>query len=153
MRAVVERVSYAKICANGADMGSGKTGLLVFLGIGENDTEKDVPVLANKISKLRIFEDESHKMGRSLSDVNGTLYIVSNFTLYGDCKKGNRPDFFKAAPPQRAHELYDLFIEFIKPLVPNLICGIFGADMQITTNCDGPVTLIIESETLKGTNL
>lgn len=153
MRAVVERVSYAKICANGADMGSGEVGLLVFLGIGENDTEKDASILASKISKLRIFEDECHKMGRSLSDVNGTLYIVSNFTLYGDCKKGNRPDFFKAAPPQRAHALYDLFIELIRPLVPKLICGVFGADMQITNICDGPVTLIIESETLKRTIL
>ena len=153
MRAVVERVSCAKICADGIVVGSGTTGLLVFLGIGENDTEKDVSVLASKISKLRIFEDESHKMGKSLSDVNGTLYIVSNFTLYGDCKKGNRPDFFKAAPPQKARDLYDDFVAFIKPLVPNLICGVFGADMQITTNCDGPVTLIIESETLKGTNL
>lgn len=153
MRAVVERVSYAKICANGIDIGSSEAGLLVFLGIGDNDTENDVSILANKISKLRIFEDESHKMGKSLADVNGTLYIVSNFTLYGDCKKGNRPDFFKAAPPQKAHQLYDTFIECIKPLVPNLICGVFGADMQITTNCDGPVTLIIESETLKRTNL
>ena len=153
MRAVVERVSYAKICADGVDVGSGEAGLLVFLGIGEQDTEQDVAILANKITKMRIFEDESKKMGKSLSAINGTLYVVSNFTLYGDCKKGNRPDFFKAASHQKARNLYDAFIELVRPFVPRLICGVFGADMQITTNCDGPVTLILESETLKGTKV
>ena len=149
MKAVIQRVLNAKIIANGNVTGAGENGLFILLGIAQNDTTNDAHVLANKIAKMRIFEDESGKIGRSLCDVQGTLYVVSNFTLYADCRKGNRPDFFAAAAPAQANTLYNDFLTFIRPLVPRMVCGVFGADMQIETVCDGPVTIVLESEKLK----
>lgn len=149
MKAVIERVADAAVVADGKEMGSSGAGLLVFVGVGQDDTEKDAAALASKIAKMRIFEDEQGKMGKALADIDGTLYVISNFTLYADCKKGNRPDFFKAASPEKAKALYEHFVDCLRPLVPHMICGVFGADMKINATCDGPVTVVLESENLK----
>ena len=149
MKAIIQRVKSAKILANGVQAGQGGAGLFILLGVGQNDSELDAQLLASKIAKMRIFEDEVGKMGRALGDIDGTLYVVSNFTLYGECKKGNRPDFFAAAPAAQANALYERFLTLVQPLVPRMVCGVFGADMQIETVCDGPVTIVLESEKLK----
>ncbi|KNF08700.1 D-tyrosyl-tRNA(Tyr) deacylase Dtd [Gottschalkia purinilytica] len=146
MRAVVQRVSEAKVTVNDEIVGSIKKGLLVLLGVGNEDSESDVKYLSDKISNLRIFEDENEKMNLSLIDIKGELLIVSQFTLFGDVRKGKRPNFTNAAHPKMAEELYLDFIEKCKNLGLNKVdTGIFGANMDVSLVNDGPVTILLDS--------
>lgn len=146
MRAVLSRVSKAEITINGIRGGSIAKGFLVLLGIGPDDTLSDVVYLAKKCAELRIFEDENEKMNLGLSDVGGGMMIVSNFTLYGECAKGRRPDFFGAAKPATAIPLYNAFVDEVRKYGIDPVTGEFGADMQIDHINDGPVTLILDTE-------
>lgn len=146
MRALVQRAARAAITINGTPAGTMGAGLLVLLGITHSDSEKDVRYLADKCLGLRIFADENGKMNRSLLDVGGDLMIVSQFTLYGDCRHGKRPGFTDAANPVHAIPLYEAFIARCREAVPGLLTGEFGADMQVELVNDGPVTLMLESE-------
>ncbi len=148
MRAIVQRVSHASVCIENEIVGKINNGFLVFLGIKDTDNEKDVKWLADKICGLRIFEDENGKMNKELKDIQGEILLVSQFTLYGDCRKGKRPSFIKSARPEIAIPLYEKFKdEIIKHSIP-LKCGVFGADMKIELLNNGPVTLIIDTEDL-----
>lgn len=146
MRALVQRAARAAITINGTPAGTMGAGLVVLLGITHSDSEKDVRYLADKCLGLRIFADENGKMNRSLLDVGGNLMIVSQFTLYGDCRHGKRPGFTDAANPVHAIPLYEAFIARCREAVPGLLTGEFGADMQVELVNDGPVTLMLESE-------
>ena len=146
MRALVQRAARAAITINGTPTGTMGAGLVVLLGITHSDSEKDVRYLADKCLGLRIFADENGKMNRSLLDVGGDLMIVSQFTLYGDCRHGKRPGFTDAANPVHAIPLYEAFIARCREAVPGLLTGEFGADMQVELVNDGPVTLMLESE-------
>ena len=144
MKAVVIRVSRATIEINGSMGGSMGQGLLVLLGVGPDDTEKEALYLADKCAKLRIFEDENGKMNKGLEDIGGKIMVVSNFTLYADCSRGRRPDFFGAAKPDQAIPLYEAFKSRLIEDGVEIICGEFGADMKIDHVNDGPVTLIMD---------
>ncbi len=144
MKAVLQRVTHASVKVDEKITGQIGCGLLVFLGVGENDTEEDVNRIAAKISKLRIFSDENDKINMSVNDINGSLLIVSQFTLYADCRKGNRPNFTMAAKPKHAERLYELFINECKKYIPVVESGIFGADMKVELLNDGPFTVILE---------
>jgi len=146
MRAVLSRVSRASITIDGEFGGSIDKGFLVLLGIGSEDKESDAVYLAKKCAEMRIFEDENEKMNLGLSDVGGGMMVVSNFTLYGECAKGRRPDFFSAARPNTAIPLYELFLSELKKYGITPVTGKFGADMQIDHVNDGPVTLILDTE-------
>ena len=146
MRALVQRAARAAITINVTPAGTMGAGLVVLLGITHSDSEKDVRYLADKCLGLRIFADENGKMNRSLLDVGGDLMIVSQFTLYGDCRHGKRPGFTDAANPVHAIPLYEAFIARCREAVPGLLTGEFGADMQVELVNDGPVTLMLESE-------
>ena len=145
MRAVVQRVRDSKLVIDNELYSSIDNGLLILLGVTHGDTENDAKVLAEKISKLRIFEDENEKMNLSVQDVGGSLHIVSQFTLYADSHHGNRPSFINAAEPTRANELYEYFVKYCKENIGiNVATGSFGASMQVSfTNC-GPVTIILD---------
>ena len=149
MRAVVQRVSGASVAVSGETVGKCGRGFLILLGVAKGDTEADADVLAAKLSKLRIFEDGNGKMNLSLSDIGGELLIISNFTLYADCRHGNRPDFLMAEAPAEANRLYEYFTDRMKTLsgCPTET-GIFGADMKVSIENDGPVTLVIDSPEL-----
>lgn len=144
MKAVLQRVTHASVKVDGKITGQIGCGLLVFLGVGENDSEDDVNRIAAKISRLRIFSDENDKINLSVNDINGNLLIVSQFTLYADCRKGNRPNFTMAAKPEHAERLYQLFIDECKKYIPTVESGIFGADMKVELLNDGPFTVILE---------
>lgn len=144
MKVVVQRVINASVEVDGQICGSIKKGLLVFIGVGDGDSENDCKRLADKIINLRIFSDENDKINLSLKDVNGELLIVSQFTLYADCKKGNRPNFTQAAKPDIANALYEFFVDYCKNLVPVVETGIFGADMKVKLLNDGPFTIVLE---------
>lgn len=146
MRSVIQRVNSAQVTVEGKVIGKIGKGLLVLLGVCDEDNEKDMKWLADKIAGLRIFTDENDKMNLSLSDIGGEILIVSQFTLYGDCKKGRRPNFTAAGKPDFAEKMYNNFTEYMKAQVPNLQTGSFGADMQVLLENDGPVTLIIDSK-------
>lgn len=148
MRAVVQRVSRAKVAVSGAVTGEIGRGILVLLGVADTDAEADAPRLAAKVAKLRIFEDAADKMNLAPSDVSGTVLCVSQFTLYGDTRKGNRPSFDRAAPPERARALYEAFCRAIE--AEGLRCerGVFGEHMEVELVNDGPVTLVIDTEEL-----
>ncbi|MEA4920750.1 MAG: D-aminoacyl-tRNA deacylase [Clostridiaceae bacterium] len=146
MRAVVVRVSRASLEINGHQGGSIGKGLLVLLGIGPEDTEKEALYLAEKCAVQRIFEDENGKMNKSMEDIGGEMMVVSNFTLYADCSHGRRPDFFGAAKPEIAVPLYDIFLKHLDELGVKYCCGEFGADMKIDHVNDGPVTLIMDTD-------
>jgi len=145
MRAVIQRVKEAKVKIKNEMVGQIGKGLLVLLGIKDGDTEKDTRFLAEKILNLRIFPDKQGKMNLSLLDAKGEILIVSQFTLYGDCKKGRRPSFLEAAPPETAKTLYEKFINEIKKSGLKTQTGKFGAFMEVELINDGPVTLILES--------
>ena len=145
MRAVVQRVSEARVRVDSEVVGEIRAGLLVFLGIGREDTEKDVDFLAEKISNLRIFADEAQKMNLSLLDAGGAMLVVSQFTLHGDCRKGRRPAFIAAAPPGQAEPLYERFIAHAEKLRVRVAAGRFGAMMEVELVNDGPVTLLLDS--------
>ena len=145
MRAVVQRVSSSKVTVDGNITGEIKKGLLVLLGVTHEDTSKDVDYIIDKVLNLRIFEDENEKMNLSLKDVEGELLVVSQFTLYGDCRKGRRPSFSTAARPELATKLYEEFIEKSRKEGIVTQTGQFGAHMMVDLTNDGPVTILLES--------
>lgn len=151
MKAVIQRVSSAKVEVDGELIGSCGRGLLVLLGVAVGDTEADLDRLLQKMVKLRIFEDENGKMNRSVQDVDGELLVVSQFTLLANYRHGNRPDYMGAAAPAEATKLYELFLEKAKAYVRHVGHGVFGADMQVSLVNDGPVTIVMESDVLKPT--
>ena len=149
MRAVIQRVSDASVTIDDEIKGHIGSGMLILLGIHENDTEKDAKKLAAKVSSLRIFTDDNDKMNLSLSDIGGSVLVVSNFTLCGNCRKGRRPSFEAAARPETAEPLYEYFCECMKKNgISQVEKGIFGADMKVRLLNDGPVTLIIDTKDL-----
>lgn len=146
MKVVLQRVREAKVTVEGETVGAIGQGFLIFLGAGENDTEVIVDKMVDKICKLRIFQDENGKTNLSLGDVGGELLIVSQFTLYADCKKGNRPSFIKAGSPDKANRLYEYAVERCRQYVDRVEHGVFGADMKVSLVNDGPFTLILDSD-------
>lgn len=145
MRAVVQRVLNASVAIGGTVKGEIGKGYLVLLGIEENDTEKDLDYIAEKLLGLRVFEDEAGKMNRSVLDAGGSILLVSQFTLYGDARKGRRPSFIRAARPEKAIPLYEAMIAHLRAALP-VETGEFGADMQVSLVNDGPVTILLDSE-------
>ena len=148
MRAVVTRVKSASVVIDGALTGKTDGGFLVLLGVKEGDGEAQVEKLVSKITQLRVFEDEAGKMNRSLAEAGGSLLVVSQFTLYADCKKGNRPSFIAAARPETAIPLYESFIAGCREKGFHVETGVFGADMQVSSVNDGPVTIIYDTDWL-----
>jgi D-tyrosyl-tRNA(Tyr) deacylase len=148
MRAVIQRVKQASVTVDGRSTGQIEQGLLVFLGVGPDDGEEDAAYMAVKIANLRIFADDEGKMNRSLWEIRGGLLLISQFTLFGDCRKGRRPDFSQAAPPALAKALYEQTIETLRGLGIPVQTGIFAADMQIDSVNDGPVTILLDSKKL-----
>ena len=146
MRALIQRVKRASVTINSQITGKINEGLLIFLGVGEDDTEKQVQYLVERCTGLRIFTDEQDKMNLSVKDIKGEILVVSQFTLYGDCKKGKRPSFVRAARPETAIPLYESFITHCKNTGLNVQTGEFGADMQIELINDGPVTIWLDTE-------
>lgn len=146
MRVVVQRVKHASVTINGTVNGKINNGFLVLLGIQSTDSEQDVDYLVKKVTNLRIFSDKNDKMNLSLKNVNGELLIVSQFTLYANCKEGNRPSFVEAAKPDVAIPLYEYFVSECKKIIPVVETGIFGADMKVDLLNDGPVTIIMDSK-------
>ena len=149
MKAVIQRVSGAHVDIGGETVGACGKGYMILLGVGQGDTREDAELLAAKIVKLRVFEDEAGKMNRSLLDIGGEILVISQFTLLADYRKGNRPDFFGAAAPDVAKALYEEFIALLREQVPHVAHGEFGADMQVSLCNDGPVTIVMESDVLK----
>jgi D-tyrosyl-tRNA(Tyr) deacylase len=145
MRAVVQRVSEARVTIDGEVRSQIGRGFLVLLGIERNDTERDADYLAHRIAGLRLFPDDEYKMNLSVNDVGGSVLIVSQFTLYGDCRKGMRPSYDRAARPEAAQPLYDYFVERMRATGLAVETGVFQAMMQVALVNDGPVTLICES--------
>lgn len=145
MRAVIQRVSSAKVRADGQDHGSIGQGLLVLLGVGKEDEARDAAYLASKTLQLRVFEDSQGKMNRSVQDIRGDLLVVSQFTLYGDCRKGNRPSFTDAAPPEKAERLYQVFLEELGKAGLKIATGRFQALMDVSLVNQGPVTVLLDS--------
>jgi D-tyrosyl-tRNA(Tyr) deacylase len=146
MRAVVQRVSEAWVEVEGQRVAQIGRGLLVLLGVGQGDTEEDARYLASKIANLRVFEDEEGKLNRSVLEIEGSVLVVSNFTLYGDCRKGRRPSFTNAAPPEIADQLYRRFCEFLAAEGVPVQTGVFQAHMHVGLINDGPVTLLLDSK-------
>jgi D-aminoacyl-tRNA deacylase len=146
MRAVVQRVSRAEVRVGGKVAGKIDRGLLILLGVGAADTEADADYLANKITGLRIFADESGKMNLAVGDIGGSILVVSQFTLYGDVRRGNRPSFDAAARPEAARTLYEYFVERIRAAGLRCETGRFQEMMEVELVNDGPVTILIESE-------
>ncbi len=145
MRAVIQRVAQAKVEVEGAVVGAIDGGLLVYLGVGKDDTETDAQFMAEKLANLRIFADEAGKMNRSVVDIGGGILLVSNFTLYGDCRKGRRPGFDAAGEPGLAEALYEKVADAIAGQGVTVAKGSFRAYMQVTSTNDGPVTLLLDS--------
>ena len=145
MRLVIQRVTEARVAVSNSTTGSIRTGLLVFLGVSRTDTVEDADYLTGKLLGLRIFSDEDGKMNRNVEEAGGSLLIVSQFTLYGDCRKGRRPSFDQAAPPEQAQDLYNYFVESAKRGPVPVETGVFQAMMQVHIVNDGPVTILIDS--------
>ena len=148
MRAVVQRVDSAAVEVEGAMVGSVGKGILVLLGVEKEDTDRDLEYLLDKVAGLRIFEDEQEKMNLSVADVGGGLLVVSQFTLYGDCRKGRRPSFDVAAPPQTAIVLYETFVQLCRNMGITVACGQFQAEMIVRLTNHGPVTMLLDSKRL-----
>ena len=147
MRAVVQRVSKASVVVDGDEIGSIDEGLLVLLGVGQDDAPTDADYLAQKVAGLRIFEDDEGKMNRSVLDIGGGVMVISQFTLYGDVRRGKRPSFIAAAPPERAEELYEYFVSHIEDLgVKRVAAGRFQAMMNVSLTNAGPVTILLDSK-------
>lgn len=146
MRSVIQRVHRAEVSVDGHRVGQIEKGIVVLLGIGAKDGEKEIAWMVDKISNLRIFADHQGKMNLSLLDIDGEMLIISQFTLYGDCRKGRRPGYSAAAPPETAEPLYRKFIEKVRQFGIHSATGEFGAMMEVTLSNDGPVTLLLDSE-------
>ena len=146
MKALIQRVSAASVSVDGECCASISRGFLVFLGITHGDTKADAEKIAEKIRKLRIFEDENGKTNLSIEDVAGELLVVSQFTLYADCKRGNRPGFENAAEPAYAKSVYEYFLSCCKNRFASVAHGIFGADMKVSLVNDGPFTIMLETD-------
>lgn len=149
MRAVVQRVSSGCVEIDGKVAGKINRGFVILLGVGKEDTYEDVQYLADKISVLRVFEDEDNKMNLSAQDVGAEMLVISQFTLYGDCRKGRRPSFTDAAEPKIASALYGAFVEYLRELGFKVETGEFGAYMLVHINNDGPVTFVLDSDDRK----
>ena len=145
MRAVIQRVKSSEVTVAGTSVGRIGAGLMVLLGVARDDTSRDADYLAAKIAHLRIFEDDAGKMNRSLVDCGGAMLVVSQFTLQGDCRKGRRPSFVNAAPPDKGEALYEHFVDQIRQLDVPVQTGRFGAMMAVNLVNDGPVTLVVDS--------
>lgn len=146
MRAIIQRVSNSRVLVGDGVVGEIQKGLIVLLGVSNDDTEKDAEYLADKVVNLRVFDDNNGKMNLSLLDIEGELLIVSQFTLYGDCRKGRRPSYDKAACPEKAKSLYETFIRCCKEFNINIETGKFQTEMMVEICNDGPVTLLIDSK-------
>lgn len=145
MKVVAQRVSRARVRVGGETAGEIGAGLLLLVGIGREDGEADAVWMADKVAGLRIFEDEAGKMNRSVTETGGSILSVSQFTLYGDCRKGRRPNFMEAAPPERAQALYETFNGLLRAKGLRVETGVFGAHMEVELVNDGPVTLLLDS--------
>jgi D-tyrosyl-tRNA(Tyr) deacylase len=150
MRAVVQRVTYAKVEVDGVIAGEIGAGMLVLLGVGKGDTAADADYLAAKLVQLRIFSDAAGKMNLSVAETGGAMLVVSQFTLYGDCRKGRRPGFDAAALPEEARRLYEHFVDGVRGMGLRVETGVFQANMAVSLLNDGPVTLIVESPSRSG---
>jgi len=148
MIAVIQRTAHASVSIDGACAGKIQKGLLVLLGVADGDDKTDAELLAEKVIKLRVFNDENDKMNLSVSDVGGNILVISNFTLLANYKKGNRPDYMAAAAPSYASELYDYFCDYVLKKFGRVERGVFGADMQVEILNDGPVTIVMDSAVL-----
>lgn len=146
MRAVVQRVTSSKVVVDGKIVGSINKGINVLIGISCDDNEGDLKYIKDKIINLRIFEDENFKMNKSLMDIGGEMLVISQFTLYGDCRKGRRPNFMAALCGEESKKLYDKFILMLKEYGIKVETGIFGADMKVDIQNDGPVTILLDSK-------
>ncbi|NLK70308.1 MAG: D-tyrosyl-tRNA(Tyr) deacylase [Clostridiales bacterium] len=144
MKIVLQRVQRASVSVDNEIVGRIDKGYLVLLGVGQGDTREDAIRLVKKMVNLRIFADENDKINLSLKDVDGSILVVSQFTLYADCRKGNRPNFIMAGTPELAEELYEFFVDECKKYIPIVEKGIFGADMKVELLNDGPFTVILE---------
>lgn len=145
MKLVLQRVSEAKVTVDGKTTGEIGKGLLVFLGVSDNDSKEIADKMMDKVSKLRIFEDENGKTNLSIGCVDGEVLVVSQFTLYADCKKGNRPSFINAGSPDFANEMYEYVLSVCQKLFKKTQHGIFGADMKVSLVNDGPFTIVLDS--------
>lgn len=149
MRALLQRVTHAEVSVEGNITGAVENGFLVLLGVGQNDTEEQARQLAAKVAGLRVFTDEEDKMNLSLTEVNGGALVVSQFTLYADCRRGRRPNFIPAAPPQLAEPLYEQFCRLLREEgVARVEQGVFGAKMEVSLCNDGPVTILLDTDEL-----
>lgn len=144
MKAVIQKVKNASVTVKDEVIGKIDNGFMILLGVGQEDTEERVDYLVNKICNLRVFEDEKDKMNLSIHDVEGQLLVISQFTLYANCQKGNRPSFVEAALPEKTERLYEYFIKKCKEQIKIVEHGKFGAHMQVTFTNDGPVTILLE---------
>lgn len=149
MLALIQRTAHASVTVDGKIVGAIEQGFLVLLGVTETDTEADVQMLVDKLLKLRIFPDADGKSNCSIQDVNGSLLVISQFTLCADCRKGTRPSFSHAAKPDAANRLYELFIETCRTVIPHVDCGVFGAHMDVDLRNDGPFTIWLDTDDLK----
>lgn len=147
MKSVVQRVSEAKVTVQGETVGAIGAGLLLLVGIGDEDTDADLVWMADKLNGLRIFDDEAGKMNLSVSETGGAVLSVSQFTLFGECRKGRRPNFMSAARPDKAEQMYDRFNDLLRERGLSVETGRFGAMMDVSLVNDGPVTLIVDSKT------
>jgi len=145
MRIVLQRVTRAHVEVGGETVGSIGSGLVLLLGVTHGDTQEDADYLASKVIQLRIFADDEGKMNRSLMDAGGALLVISQFTLYGDCRKGRRPGFDRAAPPDQARALYEYFVQRLKASSVKVETGVFQAEMKVALVNDGPVTFVLDS--------
>ena len=145
MRAVIQRVQHASVSVDGTVRGAIGKGYLVLLGVGAEDDESHMRKVADKMLQLRIFEDENGKINRSLDQVQGELLVISQFTLYADCRKGNRPNFLQAAKPELAERLYEAFLAYCRSRVEKVESGVFWADMKVSLCNDGPFTIVLDS--------
>ena len=148
MRFVIQRVNHASVAIDGETIGSIKKGYLVLIGISQTDTEEIADKMIQKMIRLRIFSDENDKINLALNDIQGELLLISQFTLYADCKKGNRPSFFQAGKPDMANALYEYIIKKSSEYVSTVETGQFGADMKIDLENDGPFTIVLDSDEL-----
>ena len=148
MKAVLQRVKRASVTVDGEIVGACADGLMILLGVAQGDERSDAEALAAKILKLRIFNDENGKMNRSVTDIDGEMLVISQFTLLANYAHGNRPDYLESAPPKEANELYEYFVSLVRPALRHVGTGIFGADMKVELLNDGPVTIVMDSKIL-----